>query len=287
MYEAVPSTSKTEDLGELSLSALRWLPDVAILVFDRELRYVLALGEVVPATAGPGGVRGKSGAEILPADRWEVLEPLYRAAVDGETGSIELSWTAEDGESQFLVEVNPWRGEAGEILGGVAVARDITAAKRTETELREARERFERAFEDAPIGMALVGLDGRWLRVNRRVCEITGYPAEDLLGMTFHEITHPADLEEDLENVQSLLDEQIPDYKMETRCIRADGLEVWIMLSVSLVRDASGEPLHFISQIENISERKLMQKRLQWLADSDALTEVRNRRRSRRSYASR
>ncbi len=280
MYEAVPSTSKTEDLGELSLSALRWLPDVAILVFDRELRYVLALGEVVHRNGWtPEAFEGNLGAEILPADRWEVLEPLYRAAVEGETGSIELSWTAENGESQFLVEANPWRGETGEILGGVAVARDITSAKRTETELREARERFERAFEDAPIGMALVGLDGRWLRVNRRVCEITGYPAEDLLGMTFQEITHPGDREDDLEYVQSLLDEQIRDYQMEKRCIRADGLEVWIMLSVSLVRDASGEPLHFISQIEDISERKLMQKRLQWLADSDALTEVRNRRR--------
>ena len=279
VYDALSNKSKTEDLGELSLSALRWLPDVAILVFDRDLRYVLALGEVVHRNGWtPEAFEGSRGADILPADRWVALEPLYRAALDGEAGSIELSWSAEDGESEFRVEVNPWRSGSGEVLGGVAVARDITAAKRTETELREARERFERAFEDAPIGMALVGLDGRWLRVNRRVCEITGYPEKDLLGMTFEEITHPDDLEDDLEHVRSLLDEQIRDYQMEKRYIRADGLEVWIMLSVSLVRDASGEPLHFISQIEDISERKRMQKRLQWLADSDALTEVRNRR---------
>jgi diguanylate cyclase (GGDEF)-like protein/PAS domain S-box-containing protein len=268
-----------EELGELALSALRSHPDVAILVFDEELRYVLALGEVVHRNGwSPEAFEGKRAADILPADRWAVLEPLYEAALQGESASIELSWTAEEGESQFLLEVNPWRGEAGQVLGGVAVARDITAFKRTGTELREAHERFERAFEDAPIGMALVGLDGSWLRVNHRVCEITGYAPEELLGKTFQEITHPDDLEADLEQVQSLLGGQIREYQMEKRYIRADGSEVWIMLSVSLIRDAGGDPLHFISQIEDISERKQMQKRLQWLADSDALTGVRNRR---------
>ena len=279
MYEAVSSRSTSRDLGELSLSALRWLPDVAILVFDHDFRYVLTLGEVVHRNGwSPGAFEGNRAPEIFPPDRWAVLEPLYAAALRGEAGSIELSWGAEDGDSLFLLEVNPWRGEAGEVLGGVAIARDITAAKRTETELREARERFERAFEDAPIGMALIGIDGRWLRVNHRVCEITGYAAEELLGRTFQEITHPDDLEADLEHVQALLEGQIREYQMEKRYIRADGSEVWIMLSVSLVRDAGGDPLHFIAQIEDISERKRMEKRLQWLADSDALTGVRNRR---------
>ncbi len=279
MYEAVSSRSTSRDLGELSLSALRWLPDVAILVFDHDFRYVLTLGEVVHRNGwSPGAFEGNRAPEIFPPDRWAVLEPLYAAALRGEAGSIELRWGAEDGDSLFLLEVNPWRGEAGEVLGGVAVARDITAAKCTETELREARERFERAFEDAPIGMALIGIEGRWLRVNHRVCEITGYAAEELLGRTFQEITHPDDLEADLEHVQALLEGQIREYQMEKRYIRADGSEVWIMLSVSLVRDAGGDPLHFIAQIEDISERKRMEKRLQWLADSDALTGVRNRR---------
>lgn len=280
MYEAVSSRSTTKDLGELSLSALRWLPDAAILVFDHDFRYVLALGEVVHRDGwSPAAFEGSRAPEILPADRWAILEPLYGAALRGEAGSTELTWSAEDSESLFLLEVNPWRGgETGEVLGGVAVARDITAAKRIETELREARERFERAFEDAPIGMALTGLDGSWLRVNHRVCEITGYSAEQLLSKTPQEITHPDDLEADLEHVQSLLDGEIREYQTEKRYIRADGSEVWIMLSVSLVRDAGGDPLHFIFQIEDISERKRMQKRLQWLADSDALTGVRNRR---------
>ncbi len=279
MYEAVSSRSTTKGLGELSLSALRWLPDVAILVYDHDFRYVLALGEVVHRNGWtPAAFEGSRAPEILPPDRWMVLEPLYGAALRGEARATELSWSAENGDSLFLLEVNPWRGEAGEVLGGVAVARDITATKRTETELREARERFERAFEDAPIGMALIGLDGRWLRVNHRVCEITGFSAEDLLSKTFQEITHPDDLEADLEHVGSLLQGEIREYQMEKRYIRADGSEVWIMLSVSLVRDAGGEPLHFIAQIEDISERKRMQKRLQWLADSDALTGVRNRR---------
>ena len=279
VYEARTDKSRTKDMGDLALSALRSLPDVAILVFDLEFRYVLAVGEVVHRNGWtPAAFEGSRAPDILPPDRWAVLEPLYAGALRGDPGSMELSWSAEDGDSLFLLDVNPWRDGDGSVIGGVAVARDFTASKRTETELRDARERFERAFEDAPIGMALIGLDGSWFRVNRRVCEITGYPAEELLRKTFQDITHPDDLEADLEQVQSLLHDQIRDYQMEKRYIRADGSTVWIMLSVSLVRDADGEPLHFISQIEDISERKRMEKRLQWLADSDALTGVRNRR---------
>ncbi len=205
-----------------------------------------------------------------------MLEPLHEAALRGESNAVELEWRESD--SLYLVEVNPWRDGRGEVVGGVAVARDITAAKRTENELREARERFELAFEDAPIGMALVSLDGRWLRVNRRVCEITGYLADELLKKTFQEMTHPDDLEADLDHIRDLLDGIILDYRMDKRYFRADGSTVWINLSVSLVRDTRGEPLHFISQIEDISERKRMEKRLRWLADHDALTGVRNRR---------
>lgn len=277
MFAISTSTNRATDADALALSALASLPDVAILVFDRDFRYLVATGEVVGRDGwGREALQGRRAADVLPANRWTVLEPLHEAALRGESNAVELEWRESD--SLYLVEVNPWRDGRGEVVGGVAVARDITAAKRTENELREARERFELAFEDAPIGMALVSLDGRWLRVNRRVCEITGYLADELLKKTFQEMTHPDDLEADLDHIRDLLDGIILDYRMDKRYFRADGSTVWINLSVSLVRDTRGEPLHFISQIEDISERKRMEKRLRWLADHDALTGVRNRR---------
>jgi diguanylate cyclase len=122
--------------------------------------------------------------------------------------------------------------------------------------LREAEERFRLAFENAPIGMALVAPDGQFLRVNRSLGEIVGYSAEQLVGKSFQEITYPDDLEADLAYVRRMLAGEIRTYSMDKRYVRASGQLVWVNLSVSLVRDAQGEPLHFISQIEDITQRK-------------------------------
>jgi diguanylate cyclase (GGDEF)-like protein/PAS domain S-box-containing protein len=160
----------------------------------------------------------------------------------------------------------------------VAVHSDISQLKRSEDALREARERFEQAFEKAPIGMALVGLDGQFLRVNLALCDITGYAAEDLMAKSFQAITHPEDLDADLEYLRRLVAGEIRDYQMEKRYFKADGTIVWINLSVTLVRDADDQPLHFISQIQDVSDRKLLEARLRNLADHDSLTGLRNRR---------
>lgn len=122
--------------------------------------------------------------------------------------------------------------------------------------LRESEERFRGSFEAAPIGMALVGLNGRWLKVNKIVSEIMGYPAEDLLKKKFQEITHPDDLQAEFLNLRRLLDGEIPNYKMEKRYFHRDGQLVWTLLSVSLVRNKKGVPIYFVSQIEDISSRK-------------------------------
>jgi diguanylate cyclase (GGDEF)-like protein/PAS domain S-box-containing protein len=122
--------------------------------------------------------------------------------------------------------------------------------------LREAEERFRLAFENAPIGMALVAPDGTFLRVNRALSEIVGYPADVLLIKTFQDITHPDDLEADLAFVRQMLAGEIRTFSMEKRYLHADGHIVWINLSVSLVRDEGGAPMYFISQIEDITQRK-------------------------------
>jgi PAS domain S-box-containing protein len=131
-----------------------------------------------------------------------------------------------------------------------------TELQLTQEALRESEERFRGAFDNAAIGMALVAPDGRWLQVNRSVCEITGYSEEELLARTFQDITHPDDLRADLAFVHQMLAGEIRTYQMEKRYFHRDGHVVWILLTVSLVHDAHGTPLYFISQIQDISQRK-------------------------------
>lgn len=129
--------------------------------------------------------------------------------------------------------------------------------------LAEAEERFRSAFDNAPIGMALVTPDGRWLKVNRSLCAILGYPETDLLGRSFQSITHPDDLDSDLAYVQDMLAGRRHTYQMEKRYRHANGHLIWVTLSVSLVRDGAGQPLYFISHLEDITQRKQREQALQ------------------------
>jgi PAS domain S-box-containing protein len=121
---------------------------------------------------------------------------------------------------------------------------------------------LEHAFSQAPIGKALVGLDGRWLQVNRSLCELLGYSESELLAVTFREITYPDDLALDETNVRELIDGRASAYRMEKRYVHRSGEVVWALLDASLVRDEDGGPLFFVAQIQDISERKRMEERL-------------------------
>ena len=144
--------------------------------------------------------------------------------------------------------------------------------------LEESEERFRRSFDDAAIGMALVATDGRWLKVNRSLCEITGYSEEELLATTTQEITpHARDLRADLDRMQQVLSGELRSYRIEKRLIHAAGHVVWVLLSVSLVRDHDGRPLHFVSHIEDISERKRAEEEASEPSLSDPLTGLANR----------
>jgi diguanylate cyclase (GGDEF)-like protein/PAS domain S-box-containing protein len=122
--------------------------------------------------------------------------------------------------------------------------------------LREAEQRFRVAFENAPIGNALVAPDGQFLRVNPSLAEIVGYPPDVLLTKTFQDITHPDDLDADLEQVRQLLTGDVRTYSIEKRYLHADGRVVWVNLSVALVRDDDNVPLYFIAQVQDITARR-------------------------------
>ncbi|MCX6358686.1 MAG: PAS domain S-box protein [Armatimonadetes bacterium] len=128
--------------------------------------------------------------------------------------------------------------------------------------LRLSESRFRNAFEHSAIGIALVSPEGKWLRANRRLCATIGYTEAELMGMTFQDVTHPADLDTDLDFVRQMLAGEIESYEMEKRYRHKDGRIIWVLLAVSLVWDAQGAPLHFISQIQDITERKEIEARL-------------------------
>ncbi len=186
-----------------------------------------------------------------------VLEELRAALGEERECRVVLRNYRRDG-TPFWNElyVSPVHDDEGRLTNFVGIQNDITERRRIEEVLRESEERFRATFEQAAVGAAQVGIDGRWLRVNRRLCEIVGYSEDELRARTFQEITHPDDLEEDLELTRKMLAGELQTYTLEKRYIRKDGSGVWVNLTVSLVRDASGEPGYFIAVVEDISERK-------------------------------
>jgi PAS domain S-box-containing protein len=139
---------------------------------------------------------------------------------------------------------------------------EIIERKLVEDALRESEQRFHNAFDYAAVGMAIVALDGRWVQVNHSLCEIVGYCEQELLATSFQAITHPDDLECDLYYVNQLLSGKIRYYQMEKRYFHSSGHIVWIFLSASLVHDAQGQPLYFVSQIQDITQRKQAEEEL-------------------------
>lgn len=139
---------------------------------------------------------------------------------------------------------------------------EIARCRKVEAELRESEERFRLAIDEAPIGMAVVALTGRFVRVNKALCEITGYDADELLRRRWQDITHPADLKNDLELVAALVKGRIPRYEMEKRYVRKDGGEVRVLLGVSLLRDPGGAPWYFVSRVEDVTERRRIEEQL-------------------------
>ena len=191
-------------------------------------------------------------AQLLATGHWE--GEIVHTRRDGALVTVASSWTLQRDASNSPVSI-------------IEMNYDITERKESEEALRLSEQRFSSAFEYATVGMALVSLNGRWLKVNQALCDSIGYSAQELSGKTFQDITHPDDLEADLANVRQLLDGEISSYKMEKRYFHKEGRVVWVLLGVSLLRDKQNKPLYFISQIEDISEIKRAMIRQQELTE--------------------
>jgi PAS domain S-box-containing protein len=199
-------------------------------------------------------------ASDLP-ENLELVSRLRRGEID--TFSLAKRYLHKSGRPvDVMIHASLVRDEAGRPLHYVTVVENITEKLRTERALRSAEEQFRLTIDQAPIGIALVSTGGSFLRVNQALCHITGYTQDELKALTFQDITHPDDLSADLALVDQLLAGSIPRYSLAKRYLHKDGHVVDIMLHVSLVRDDAGNPVHFVSQIEDVTERKRVQARL-------------------------
>ncbi len=236
------------------------LPDY-IFVKDAKLRFIAsntAHAHAVNVT-NVDDMIGKTAAELFPSDMAESFEAddLNLLKTGEALINAERITTDAAGNKRWVLTTKiPFRDANGEIVGLVGISRDISKRKLAEEALRNSEEQFHSAFDYAPIGMALVGLEGQWLKVNRAMGEIIGYTEKELTGKKFQDITHPDDLNTDLGYARQLLTGEIQSYQMEKRYFHKLGHEVWVLLGGSLVRDSEGQPLHFIAQVQNIALRK-------------------------------
>lgn len=200
-----------------------------------------------------------------------VFEALTAQAAQG-TWSHQWTFVRKDGEHrQVRLSISPLNCADGQRLGYVGMAVDITPMIEVREQAYLAAEKFSGAFSSAALGMALVSLEGRWMDVNDALCGILGYTRAELLEIDFQTLTHPDDLHADLALVGDLLAGRRDHYHMDKRYLGRAGNVVWGRLSVSLVRSEHGEPLHFVSQIQDVTAQR--QSSLQ-LRDSEQRTRV-------------
>jgi len=212
--------------------------------------------------AQPTELIGRQIREVVGDHAYDTLRVYVERALAGERVEFEQPLQYSYGTRWVQCTYVPQRDDEGTVTGFVAVIQDVTDRRAAEATLRAIDRRFRVTFENAAVGIAHVALDGRWLRVNDRLCDIVGYSRDELLARTFQDITHPEDLAADLQFAHDVLVGTRPSYSMDKRYLRRDGTSVWVTLTVALARDEQEQADYFISIVQDISARKAAESAL-------------------------
>jgi PAS domain S-box-containing protein len=215
----------------------------------------------------PEEFRASANEEYQQAFHSREVPPSYERMIRRKDGTLRVV----DSRIDFIEE-------DGIRVAMLSSIRDITERKQYEEALRESEERFRQTFDNAPIGMALVGLDFKPFKVNQALCDFFGYPEAELLNLTVAELTYPEDLEADFQLAGHLLRGELPSYTIEKRYVTKSGEIIWAQLSVAAMRDKAGDILYALAMLEDITQRKAAEEeRVQMLAREQAARVVAER----------
>lgn len=245
-------------------AALDTAPD-GVLLIDRATMRIIDVNVTACDLLGyaKDELLGRHPTDINPALKPGSLELVYDwLLADPERVDIQRArWRRKDGTS-LPVEIRRRAVSIGGAPLVIVAMRDISAQLRAEEQLRESEMLYRSTFEDAPVGVAHLDQEGRWLRVNQKLCDITGYAADELLSRSCLSITHPDDLDGELRGMQRLLSGRIGIFDREKRYLRKNGEFVWVHQRSSLFRATDGRPAHFIAVTTDISDRKAAEEEL-------------------------
>jgi PAS domain S-box-containing protein len=195
---------------------------------------------------------------IHPDDKERVLSGLAAVLASGAVWKAKYRFRRADGSYAHVLDrgclVRDGEGRPVRMVGSM---KDVTERREHEEELRRSEELFRRTFEAAAVGIAHLTPDGSWLRINDALCEISGYPREELLGMSYLDLTLPEDLEASRERTRQLLAGEKGPYSVERRFVRKDGSRVWANVAISLLRNPTGEPDYLVCVAEDVTARKI------------------------------
>ncbi len=263
---------KRDETEEFLRESQRFVQSIADLSPNVLYIYDLSGHQVVYSNRQMLKIMGYDPAQIKNFKNWDLVKLIHPEDLpvlasmkerflklkDGEILEVEYRMKDSQGQWRWLMSrdtvfTRSPDGSPSQILGA---ALDVTVQKSVEKTLMEREERFRKVFEDGPVGMALSGLDGHYIKVNPALSRMLGFAEEELCSMSVADISHPDDLRANDELRERLFNGDLPSFKMEKRYIRKDGSRMWANLTVSLVRDENGSPLYYLGMVEDIGARK-------------------------------
>ncbi len=215
---------------------------------------------------------GRKMVDVLGEATMAVVKPRLEAAFAGETVSYEATLPYKHGGPRRVIAAYIPDRDAGGVVGGAFVhVTDITARYRAEQAERASATEFDTYFELPTAGKAQSDATGRLIRVNAKMCEITGYSADELIGMRIADLTHPDDRDRDNRQYEAFARRELPEFNIEKRCVRKDGKAIWVRVDAAIIRGPDGAPLKSVATVHDITAAKEIEARLRRSDDSHRL----------------